>query len=192
MRVSRLSFVAETLVCDFKRCSCRKHCVCEDEGLSCQVRSAAVLDVDMEVLSLVVLSVCRYECVLSVVEVVQDTLMERKPSAENCGYDDLVVRSRDVCYAQRGHVFLMTVFQMLADLISEDLSEPFEVSAETLAVLLDSLVAHLCDEFVENGILLTEVDDFHILLLWYETQIYLYLWKKQNFQHLTTSSSAKL
>ena len=71
----------------------------------------------------------------------------------------------------------MAVFQMLADLISEDLSEPFEVSAETLAVLLDSLVAHLCDEFVENRILLTEVDDFHIILLWYETQIYLYLWK---------------
>ena len=192
MRVSRLSFVAETLVCDFKRCSCRKHCVCEDEGLSCQVRSAAVLDVDMEVLSLVVLSVCRYECVLSVVEVVQDTLMQRKTGTENRSHYNLVVRSRDVCYAQRSHVFLMAVFQMLADLISEDLSEPFEVSAETLAVLLDSLVAHLCDEFVENRILLTEVDDFHIILLWYETQIYLYLWKKQNFQHLTTSSSAKL
>ena len=192
MRVSRLSFVAETLVCDFKRCSCRKHCVCEDEGLSCQIRSAAVLDVDMEVLSLVVLSVCRYECVLSVVEVVQDTLMQRQTGTENRSHYNLVVRSRDVCYAQRSHVFLMAVFQMLADLISEDLSEPFEVSAETLAVLLDSLVAHLCDEFVENRILLTEVDDFHIILLWYETQIYLYLWKKQNFQHLTTSSSAKL
>jgi hypothetical protein len=39
---------------------------------------------------------------------------------------------------------------MLADLVCEDLSESFEVSAETHAVLLDALVTHLRDEFVEN------------------------------------------
>ena len=43
------------------------------------------------------------------------------------------------------------------------ISESFKVLAESHAVLLDLLVTHLRNEFVENGILLSKVDDFHIL-----------------------------
>jgi hypothetical protein len=56
---------------------------------------------------------------------------------------------------------------MLADLVCEDLSKSFEVSAETHAVFLDAFVTHLRDEFVENGILLTKVDYFHIIIRGY-------------------------
>jgi len=40
------------------------------------------------------------------------------------------------------------MFKTLADLICEDFAESLKVSAETHAVFLDCLVAHLSDEFV--------------------------------------------
>ena len=47
---------------------------------------------------------------------------------------------------------LDTVIHSLADFVSEDVSNPLEVSAETHSVFLDLLVAHLRDETVEYRI----------------------------------------
>ena len=84
---------------------------------------------------------------------------------------------------------------MLADFVCKDFSQSFKISAETHAVLLYAFVTHLRNEFVENGILLTKVDDFHIMWFWFITHKYILIWQEVKifpFQHLTSSSSAKL
>ena len=63
----------------------------------------------------------------------------------------------------------------MADFICEDFAKSFKVSAETHAVLLYALVAHLCDEFIENGVLLSKVDDFHLLAYWFLKHKYIFI-----------------
>ena len=91
--------------------------------------------------------------------------MQRQACAQDGRCHNLAVWRRDACDAERSDVFLVAVFQLLTDLIGENLSHTFEVSAETQTVLLDVHVAHLCDEFVENRVLLSKIDDLHILSL---------------------------
>ena len=161
--MSRFTLFAKTLVSDFERCACCKHGVGQDQSLSCKVRSAGIFDVDVKILTLVIFPVCCHECVLCVVEVVEDTLMKRKSGTKDGCYNYAAVISRDLRYSKRCHILFAGIVKVLAYLIGENLAESFEISAETHAVLLDSLVTHLRNEFVENGIFLSKVDDFHFL-----------------------------
>ena len=139
----RLSLLAQLAVCDFERGSCRKHGVCQDQGFALQVRCAGVLDVYMKSFPLVILPVCSYECVLCIIEIVQDALVQRQACTENGSYDNLVIMCAHICDSEwSGHGFL-GVFQSLTYLVCEYFSQPFKVSAESHAVFLDLLVTHL-------------------------------------------------
>ena len=64
-------------------------------------------------------------------------------------------------YAQGSRHIFNAVVQGLAYLIGEDLTDTFQIPAESHVVLLDILVPYLCDKLVQNGVAVTQVDDSH-------------------------------
>lgn len=150
MGVDRFAVLAEPVVGDFKGGSGGKHGVGEDEGLAGEVRRTCIFDVYMEVISLVVFAVCRYESILCIVKEIQYALMQRQSSTEDGGHDDSVVICRYVRYSERGTYILDRIVQGLADFVSKDFPDPLKISAESHVVLLDILVPHLGHEAVED------------------------------------------
>ena len=148
MSVCRLSLLAEFLICDLKGCSGGKHGVCKNQNLAGEVWSSDVLDVDVEVLTLVIFSVGCHECILSIIEIIEDTLMQRKSCAEDCSYNHLVVICRNRCDSERSCELFFRIVEALTDLVTEDFAYSFKVSAEAHAVFLDFSVAELSDKLI--------------------------------------------
>lgn len=104
----------------------------------------------MKILSLVVFAVSRHKGVLGIIEIIEYAAVQRKSGTQDGGYHDIVIVGGDVRYSQRSDKRLFRMLQRHAYLIGEYFAEPFQVSSETHAVLLDFPVTHLRDEFVEN------------------------------------------
>ena len=138
-----------------------EHCVGQDEGLAFQGRGGAVIGADLEVVAGAVLAEGREEGGLGVVKEVENALLERQAGPEDRGYHERGIASRDAGDAEgRDDVFL-GVSQFLGEFIGKDFADAFEIGPETETVFLDGGIPHLCDEIVENGRVLTEIDDFH-------------------------------
>ena len=138
-----------------------EHRVGQDEGLAFQGRSGAVVRADFEVVAGAVLAEGRKEGGFGVVEEIEDPLLERQAGPEDRGDHEGGVAGRDAGDAEgRSDVFL-AVSEFLGDFIGKDFADAFEVGPETETVFLDGGIPHLCDEIVENGRVLTEIDDFH-------------------------------
>ena len=91
--------------------------------------------------------------------------MKRETCPEDGSHHHLLIIGMHPGDTERSHDILVRRIHLPADLICEDFAQSFKVSAETHAVLLDIPVAHLCDKLVENRILFSEVDYFHMLVL---------------------------
>ena len=138
-----------------------EHGVRQDEGLAFEGRGGAVIRPDFEIVAGAVLAERREEGGLGMVEEIEDALLERQSGPEDGGdYERGVARGHAGGAEGRDDVFLGEG-EFLGDLIREDLAYTLEVGPETEAVFLNGGIAHLCDEIVENGRVLSEIDDFH-------------------------------
>ena len=138
-----------------------EHRVGQDQGLAFQGRGGAVIGADLEVVAGAVLAEGRKEGGLGVVEEVENAFLERQAGPEDRGDHERGVAGRDAGDAEgRDDVFL-GVGQFLGEFIGKDFADAFEVGPETETVFLDGGIPHLCDEIVENGRVLAEIDDFH-------------------------------
>ena len=88
--------------------------------------------------------------------------MKRKSCPENRCSNDFFVISRNAGDTKRCDDLLFAALKDLAYLISKDVSDSFEVFAESHAVLLDVYVADLRNELIQKRVLFSKVDDFHI------------------------------
>ena len=138
-----------------------EHRVGQDEGLAFQGRGGAVVRPDFEVVAGAVLAEGREEGGLGMVEEIEDALLERQAGPEDGGDHERGVAGGHAGDAQGGDDVFLGVVECFGKLIGEDFSDAFKIGPETEAVLLDDGVPHLCDEVVENGRVLSEIDDFH-------------------------------
>ena len=155
------AFLAEFVDGDLDGGAGGEHRVGQDQGLAFEGRGGAVVRPDFEIVAGAVLAEGREEGGLGVVEEIEDALLERQAGPEDGGDHERGVAGGHAGDAEgRDDVFL-GVGELLRELIGEDLSYAFEIGPETEAVLLDDGIPHLCDKVVENGRVLSEIDDFH-------------------------------
>ena len=87
--------------------------------------------------------------------------MDRKPGPQNGGQHEGRVEDTALGDAERRLGFDRFVGEGLADLVAEDLSDAFQVPAETHAVFLRRFVADLGQIGTQQGVGCAERDDFH-------------------------------
>ena len=95
------------------------------------------------------------------VKEMQDAVLQGETGPEDGTDHQRGVRGGDRRHRQRrGHVFLR-VRQRFRNLVGENAAHPFQIGTETLTVFLDAGIADFRDEGVEDGVLLSQVDDLH-------------------------------
>ncbi len=146
----------EGFVGEYQRRARRQHGVYQQQGLAGEVARRYVFHPDVERAVLAVAPVGRYEGARGVVEVVEESLMERDAGAEDGGEHDLFVGQHHLGLAERGFHLLRRVAEAFADFVSHHLAHPFQVAAEAHAVFLNAGIADLRDEAVENRVLLVK------------------------------------
>ena len=138
-----------------------QHRVGQDEGLAFEGRGGAVVRPDFEVIAGAVFAEGCEEGGFGVVEEVEDAFLERQAGPEDGGDHERSVDRGHAGGAEGRYDVFLGEGEFLGDLIREDLSDTLEVGPEAEAVFLNGGIAHLCDEVVENGRGLSEIDDFH-------------------------------
>ena len=160
--VGRLAALFEELVVsDFDGGAGGEHRVGDDEGLAGDLRGRAVVDLDLEVITLSVFAERGNEGRLGVVEHVENALVQRQTGTHDRGDDELGVVRSDLGGAERRDDILDGIIQRPGNLIAEDLAYALEIGPEAEAVFLDGGIAHFCDESVEDGVVLAKIDDLH-------------------------------
>ena len=158
------SFIDQLVVGNFHRGSRSDHSVCQDQGLAGQAGAGAVFDGYVELINLIILPVSGNESALGIVENVHDALVDRQSGPKDCGGDNLGVGSLDAGRRQGCLDFFRRIFQSLTDLVSEYLTDPFEIETEAETVFLDLPVADLRDNIAQSRVAFTEVNDFHFVM----------------------------
>ena len=133
----------------------------DHEGLALERRCGAVVHPKLEVVAFAVLPVGGQESRFGMVEEGEEALLQREGGPEDAGDDDRRVARFHRGDAKRCLDLLGGVGKNLGQFQGENLSDPFEVDAETQTVFLDGRIAQFREEGIENGRFLSEIDDLH-------------------------------
>ena len=147
----------------FHRGAGGQHRVCHYEGFPLQGRAGAVVCVNLEIVSLAVFSPGGEETAFRPVEETQDTFLQRKAGPQDGGDYQGGIGRLHLGNGQRSGDLFLRIGKRFGNLISEDGAYPLQVDAETHPVFLDVGVPDFGDETVENGVGLSQIDDFHRL-----------------------------
>ena len=94
--------------------------------------------------SMHIFTVSRYKCVFRVIEIVEESLVERDSCTENRGEYNLCRYHLAFCHGQGCECVDRVIIEGFADFIGHYFTYPFKVSAETQHVFLDIYIAQLC------------------------------------------------
>ena len=146
----------QSIVDEHKRCSCGEHRVDKDKGLARKCRGRDALHLHDEATIRTALAVCRNKATLSIVEEVEEALVERKTCTQDGCHNHLIRYLLHGSNAQRRLDHACRVVQLLRYLVSHNLRHTLHITAEAHRVTLHNLIAHLCDKLIENRVLLIE------------------------------------
>lgn len=135
-----------------------------DKCFAVQVRCGQIFDMYAHFMAFFVFveTVGRHECVVGLLEHIQEALMERKAGPEDgAQYDRVVVQLRR-CRAQWGLYVFGGIIQRLADFIRHDFPDSFQVAAEPCPVFLYAHVPEFRHVSVDNRLVFCKVNHFHI------------------------------
>lgn len=100
MHLRRFAFCQQRLVGKFHRRSCCEHRVGDYQHLVVDAWSGDILDVDAEIVFAHIFAVGRHESVLSAVEIVVHTLMQRQSGAQDGGDNHSFVHHMAFCRSE--------------------------------------------------------------------------------------------
>ena len=162
MRMGRSAApLAQRVVGQHERRTRSQHGVDQQQRFALQVAARNVFDLHRELPVLGALAVGRDERVLRVVEIIEETLVERQPGTQDGGDDNPVVDLLHDGFAQRRFDRPRRVVQFLREFVGRDFADTLHVAAETHRIGLHLSVANLGDELVEHGVLLAEDMQLH-------------------------------
>ena len=104
----------------------------------------------------------RYKGIVSMVEHVKESLMERQSGPQHSSHHYILLRQGNLQRSEWRGYRLRLVFQRLRELIGHHLTDALNVVTEQKSVLLIVFVAQLRHVEVHDGIALTEINYLHI------------------------------
>lgn len=122
-----------------------QHGVTEDERAIRKVRAGDIIQADLKATVPMVFTIGRDECVVCLIEIVQHSLVERHAGTQDRTENGLFLKDLTNGSAQGRLDLFLSKRQGFADLIGGDLADPFQVTAEAHAILLNTEVPDLAD-----------------------------------------------
>lgn len=134
----------QSLEAEFHRRAGGKHGVAENQCLALDGRRGEVFDAHVEMIVVLIFTVGRDKGIFGIVEISQETLMERHSGTEYGGEDNLLVYHLTFCRREGSGDFYLLVTEGLAHLVCHDFAYALEISAEAQAVVVGFGRAHFC------------------------------------------------
>ena len=148
MYVRRRSLGQQGFICIFHRSTRSKHRIGKNQCFSIQFWRSDVFDMNVEMIFIDVFAVSRYESILGMVEIIDESSVERKPCTQNGRNNRTDSRYVFHCFGKRRAYHLLFIRQVTADFVCHDFPDTFDIPPESQTVLLDVDIAHLGKELV--------------------------------------------